>query len=175
MYGLWSWNSYSPCWCLSPCTMFADHIAPAYRVYHYTPHRSTCVAQCRPMQYRHTTRSSHGSATSVAAVPPANASVWLGVLALRAIDDGGASLLCRHRGIDREDEDNYTNFTFSRVFGPEAGQVEFYRAVAAPMVQGLMESGLSSVLMAYGVSGAGKTYTMEVITAFPVIVGFIRF
>ena len=40
--------------------------------------------------------------------------------------------------------------------------MEFYRAVAAPMVRGLMESGLSSVLMAYGVSGAGKTYTMEV-------------
>ena len=40
--------------------------------------------------------------------------------------------------------------------------MDFYRATAAPMVRGLMESGLSSVLMAYGVSGAGKTYTMEV-------------
>ena len=40
--------------------------------------------------------------------------------------------------------------------------MEFYRATAAPMVRGLMDSGLSSVLMAYGVSGAGKTYTMEV-------------
>lgn len=48
------------------------------------------------------------------------------------------------------------------MFGPDAGQQEFYRATAAPMVRGLMDSGLSSVMMAYGVSGAGKTYTMEV-------------
>ena len=47
------------------------------------------------------------------------------------------------------------------MFGPDAGQREFYGATAAPMVRGLMDSGLSSVMMAYGVSGAGKTYTME--------------
>ncbi len=70
--------------------------------------------------------------------------------------------LCRHRSGDREEEDCCTSFTFSRVFGPDASQQEFYNATAAPMVRGLMDSGLSSVMMAYGVSGAGKTYTMEV-------------
>ena len=63
---------------------------------------------------------------------------------------------------DREEDDCFTSFTFSRVFGPDASQQDFYRATAAPMVRGLMDSGLSSVMMAYGVSGAGKTYTMEV-------------
>ena len=48
------------------------------------------------------------------------------------------------------------------MFGPDAGQQELYRATAAPMVRGLMDSGLSSVMMAYGVSGSGKTYSMEV-------------
>ena len=48
------------------------------------------------------------------------------------------------------------------MFGPDASQRDFYGATAAPMVRGLMDSGLSSVMMAYGVSGAGKTYTMEV-------------
>ena len=74
--------------------------------------------------------------------------------------DAGAP--CRHRSGDREEDDCFTSFTFSRVFGPDASQQDFYRATAAPMVRGLMDSGLSSVMMAYGVSGAGKTYTMEV-------------
>ena len=69
---------------------------------------------------------------------------------------------CRYRNGEKDDGDNYATFTFSRVFGPDASQQEFYRATAAPMVRELMDSGLSSVMMAYGVSGAGKTYTMEV-------------
>ena len=71
-------------------------------------------------------------------------------------------VLRRYRNGEKDDGDNYATFTFSRVFGPDASQQEFYRATAAPMVRELMDSGLSSVMMAYGVSGAGKTYTMEV-------------
>eukprot|EP00793_Prasinoderma_coloniale_P003228 PRCOL_00005863-RA len=50
-------------------------------------------------------------------------------------------------------------YRFSRTYGPATGQREFYDAVAAPMVRSLVERGESGVLMAYGITGSGKTHT----------------
>ena len=51
-------------------------------------------------------------------------------------------------------------YRFSRVYGPSTGNREFYDAVAAPMVRALVGRGESGVLMAYGITGAGKTHSM---------------
>ena len=47
------------------------------------------------------------------------------------------------------------------MFGGDTGQEAFYQATAAPMVRQLTRALQSSVLMAYGISAAGKTHTIE--------------
>ncbi len=55
-------------------------------------------------------------------------------------------------------------YTFQRVFSPETTQYELYSTIAAPLVQGLFPSGSktgeSALLFAYGVTNAGKTFTI---------------
>lgn len=61
-------------------------------------------------------------------------------------------------------------FEFTQVFPPYSSQQEIYEAVAAPLVDGLFPSqplnnpkqlvGNSALLFAYGITNAGKTYTM---------------
>lgn len=50
-------------------------------------------------------------------------------------------------------------FTFHRVLGPECRQEEVYRQTAQPLVDALW-MGQSGLLFAYGVTNAGKTYTI---------------
>jgi len=49
---------------------------------------------------------------------------------------------------------------FSRVFGPESQQVDVYNHVAAPMLERFLQ-GDSCVLFAYGMTNAGKTFTIQ--------------
>lgn len=57
--------------------------------------------------------------------------------------------------------DRGQTYNFSRVFGGDTAQEAFYQATAAPMVRQLTRVLQSSVLMAYGISAAGKTHTIE--------------
>ena len=57
--------------------------------------------------------------------------------------------------------DRGQTYNFSRVFGGDTRQEAFYQATAAPMVRQLTRGLQSSVLMAYGISAAGKTHTIE--------------
>ena len=57
--------------------------------------------------------------------------------------------------------DRGQTYNFSRVFGSDTAQEAFYQATAAPMVRQLTRALQSSVLMAYGISAAGKTHTIE--------------
>jgi hypothetical protein len=53
-------------------------------------------------------------------------------------------------------------YRFSRVFGEQEGQRDVYSAVAGDLVAGACRFAQpSAVVMAYGVTSAGKTYTME--------------
>jgi len=54
-----------------------------------------------------------------------------------------------------------TEFSFSKVFGPEATQQEVFELVAAPLISGLLESGKDGLIFAYGVTNSGKTFTVE--------------
>ena len=49
-------------------------------------------------------------------------------------------------------------FLFDRVFGPESTQAEVYRGTAASAAFDVLQ-GINSVVLAYGMTGAGKTYT----------------
>ena len=57
--------------------------------------------------------------------------------------------------------DRGQTYNFSRVFGGDTQQAAFYQATAAPMVRQLTRALQSSVIMAYGISAAGKTHTVE--------------
>ncbi|POI18488.1 hypothetical protein CIB84_017767 [Bambusicola thoracicus] len=51
-------------------------------------------------------------------------------------------------------------FTFSRVFGPEATQEEFFEGTMKQPVQDFLE-GRNRLVFTYGVTNAGKTYTFQ--------------
>jgi hypothetical protein len=51
-------------------------------------------------------------------------------------------------------------FTFDGVFGPEATQSTVYEAVMRPQVTALLE-GRDTLTFAYGITNAGKTYTVQ--------------
>ena len=58
--------------------------------------------------------------------------------------------------------DRGQTFTFSQVFEAETTQEEYFSATAAPMVDDLLRKPQhNSVMMAYGITAAGKTYTIE--------------
>ncbi|KAK9805478.1 hypothetical protein WJX72_000545 [[Myrmecia] bisecta] len=58
--------------------------------------------------------------------------------------------------------DRGQTYTFSRVFGADTSQQDYFEATAAPMVRQLVrKKQQASVMMAYGISAAGKTYTIE--------------
>ncbi|XP_077526588.1 kinesin-like protein KIF11 [Haemaphysalis longicornis] len=52
------------------------------------------------------------------------------------------------------------SFTFDRVFGPEAKQIDVYQAVMGPTIAEVM-MGYNCTVFAYGQTGTGKTFTME--------------
>ena len=48
-----------------------------------------------------------------------------------------------------------------QVFDPESGQAKLYKMAIAPIVEEVLE-GFNCTIYAYGPTGTGKTYTMEV-------------
>jgi hypothetical protein len=54
-------------------------------------------------------------------------------------------------------------FSFDRVFGPSTAQVEIYKDVAVPVIKAVI-GGFNGTIFAYGQTGGGKTWTMEVIS-----------
>ena len=58
--------------------------------------------------------------------------------------------------------DRGQTFSFSQVFDSSTSQEQYYAATAGPLISDLMRNpGHSSVMMAYGITAAGKTYTIE--------------
>lgn len=51
-------------------------------------------------------------------------------------------------------------YSFQRVFEESVGQKELFDTVGLPLVKSLVE-GRNGLLFAYGVTGSGKTYTMN--------------
>ncbi|XP_077550565.1 kinesin-like protein KLP2 [Haemaphysalis longicornis] len=52
------------------------------------------------------------------------------------------------------------SFTFDKVFGPEAKQIDVYQAVMGPTIAEVM-MGYNCTVSAYGRTGTGKTFTKE--------------
>lgn len=58
--------------------------------------------------------------------------------------------------------DRGQTFAFTRVFDAGTPQDEYYAATAAPLVRDLLRNPRhNSAMMAYGITAAGKTYTIE--------------
>ncbi|XP_061932410.1 kinesin-like protein Klp61F [Apis cerana] len=57
--------------------------------------------------------------------------------------------------------DKFTKkFTFDKVFGPNAKQIQVYNAVVSPLLEEVL-AGYNCTVFAYGQTGTGKTFTME--------------
>ena len=53
-------------------------------------------------------------------------------------------------------------YAFTRVCGPATTQANFYEGTAAPLIRSMISGGRSeNVIMSYGVTSSGKTYTIE--------------
>lgn len=52
------------------------------------------------------------------------------------------------------------HFTFDRVFNVDSSQQEVYNFTVKPAISKVLE-GYNSTILAYGQTGAGKTFTME--------------
>lgn len=51
-------------------------------------------------------------------------------------------------------------FTFSRIFGPDTSQQDFFRQTTLPLIADVL-NGRNALLFAYGVSNSGKTYSIQ--------------
>ena len=58
---------------------------------------------------------------------------------------------------------NFTEAALLQVFDQETGQAKLYKMAIAPIVEEVLE-GFNCTIFAYGQTGTGKTYTMEVST-----------
>jgi len=81
---------------------------------------------------------------------------------------GGSAGLCVRFGnngqscvlsADRTHGVNEFEFCYDHMFQPEATQEDVYRAVAQPIVEGVI-NGYNGAILAYGQTGSGKTHTM---------------
>lgn len=63
-------------------------------------------------------------------------------------------------------------FTYDRVFGVDAKQVDIYNDAARPIVNCVLE-GYNGTIFAYGQTGTGKTFTMEGVRTVPELRGII--
>lgn len=70
--------------------------------------------------------------------------------------DGQTMVLQRNRNASVAQ----TDFKFDKVLGPEATQADVYGAAVKPIVEAVMK-GYNGTIMAYGQTGAGKTYTLS--------------
>ena len=57
-------------------------------------------------------------------------------------------------------DDGEFRFTFDRVLGPAATQLECWTAVASPITGDVLQ-GYNATIFAYGQTSSGKTHTME--------------
>ena len=62
--------------------------------------------------------------------------------------------------VKREDSEESDKHTFTQVLGSERSQSETFETVAAPLVASAM-GGEDALLFPYGVTNAGKTYTVQ--------------
>lgn len=57
--------------------------------------------------------------------------------------------------------DGAGKYSFSKIMGPSTTQQDLFASVALPMVKDVLE-GRNGLLFTYGVTNAGKTYTILV-------------
>nr|XP_033799404.1 kinesin-like protein KIF20B isoform X2 [Geotrypetes seraphini]XP_033799406.1 kinesin-like protein KIF20B isoform X2 [Geotrypetes seraphini]XP_033799407.1 kinesin-like protein KIF20B isoform X2 [Geotrypetes seraphini]XP_033799408.1 kinesin-like protein KIF20B isoform X2 [Geotrypetes seraphini] len=79
-------------------------------------------------------------------------------------DDSSILLKAPRNSVDRLSEKSYTQlaqkFTFSRVFGPETTQAEFFEGTVRQPVKEFLQ-GQNRLIFTYGITNAGKTYTFQ--------------
>lgn len=60
----------------------------------------------------------------------------------------------------RQTEDIIEDYTFTAAFGPETGQFVFFQETMLNLMTNFVE-GSNSMIFSYGITGSGKTYTLQ--------------
>ncbi|KAI8587706.1 P-loop containing nucleoside triphosphate hydrolase protein [Geranomyces variabilis] len=83
-------------------------------------------------------------------------------LRLRPIADGATSVMpSTDRAVMFRSSERVETYTFSKVYGPTTSQTEVFDEIMKPAVSSMFETGESaSLLLAYGASSSGKTFTV---------------
>ncbi|KAJ3147590.1 hypothetical protein HDU89_005206 [Geranomyces variabilis] len=83
-------------------------------------------------------------------------------LRLRPIADGATSVVpSTERAVMFRSSERVETYTFSKVYGPTTSQTEVFDEIMKPAVSSMFETGESaSLLLAYGASSSGKTFTV---------------
>ena len=61
-------------------------------------------------------------------------------------------------------------YSFEHVFGPDAPQADVFARTAAPLVESLLADHRDALLLAYGATGSGKTFTVAGVPQEPGII-----
>ncbi|XP_056318932.1 kinesin-like protein KIF20A [Danio aesculapii] len=69
---------------------------------------------------------------------------------------GSATMKCSEKGIGQQ----VYKFSFSQIFGPNCTQTEFFEGTISSQVQAFLH-GKNALVFSYGVTNAGKTYTIQ--------------
>eukprot|EP00899_Mesostigma_viride_P002079 jgi/Mesvir1/11872/Mv00218-RA.1 len=56
--------------------------------------------------------------------------------------------------------DHEASFSFPRVYGPDVDQATFFKEEVSDYVQGMLDKNQDAAIMCYGITAAGKTYTI---------------
>ncbi|KAJ3176635.1 hypothetical protein HDU87_004963 [Geranomyces variabilis] len=83
-------------------------------------------------------------------------------LRLRPIADGATSVIpSTNRAVMFRSSERVETYTFSKVYGPTTSQTDIFDEIMKPAVNSMFETGESaSLLLAYGASSSGKTFTV---------------
>ena len=97
-----------------------------------------------------------------------NAPRWTSEDCIHASSKHGLAIAAPEGSLAYRSGDRGQTFTFSEVFDAATSQEAYFAATAAPLVDDLLRNpGHNSVMMAYGITAAGKTYTIEGTKAAP--------
>ena len=73
------------------------------------------------------------------------------------MSDKKTIVVCNHND---KNANNKQKYTFSHIFNHESTQQQIYDGIGKQVVEGIYSRGRSSLVFTYGVTNAGKTYTL---------------
>ena len=91
---------------------------------------------------------------------PPDLSVGSGEVVVTIDADTNSVSLANPRAASSANQEQNFKFAFNKALGPESSQTDVFRVCGEPTVAGVLD-GYNATIMAYGQTGAGKTFTIN--------------